>query len=94
MLSYSWFVVTPGDDNGTEIMNETAMMYIITDPMYDQNATGYYCTASNDEGIAVSDTSTLIGNKYLVTMIKQLLWTVPVCRVLLPILYVWPNGLV
>ena len=60
-LSYSWFVVTPGDDSGTEIMNETAMIYIITDPIYDQNATGYYCTASNDEGIAVSDTSTLIG---------------------------------
>ena len=61
MLSYSWFVVTPGDNNGTEIMNETTIMYIITDPMYDQNATGYYCIANNDEGIAVSDTSTLIG---------------------------------
>ena len=69
-LSYSWFVVTPGDDSGTEIMNETAMMYIITDPMYDQNTTGYYCIASNDEGIAVSDTSTLIGSKHLITVIK------------------------
>ena len=66
-LSYSWFMVTPGDDSGTEIMNETAMIYIITDSMYDQNATGYYCTASNDEGIVVSDTSTLIGN-YCVTI--------------------------
>ena len=64
MLTYSWFMVIPGDDSGTEIMSEATMMYIITDPIYDQNATGYYCTASNDEGIAVSDTSTLIGNKY------------------------------
>ena len=61
MFSYSWFVVTPGINNGTEIMKGTTMMYIITDPMYDQNATGYYCIASNDEGIAVSDTSKLIG---------------------------------
>ena len=60
MITYSWFVVTLGD-NGTEIINETAKMYIITNTVYNQNATGYYCIASNDEGIAVSDTSTLIG---------------------------------
>ena len=59
LLSYNWFVVNPG--SGMDIMNETDMTYIIKDPMYDQNATGYYCVASNDEGIAVSDTSKLIG---------------------------------
>ena len=70
MLSYSWYVVNPGDDIGTEIMNEIAMTYTIMDPIYGQNATGYYCIASNNEGIAVSDTSTLIGNKCCVTVTR------------------------
>ena len=70
MLSYSWYVVNPGDDIGMEIMNENTMTYTIMDPMYDQNATGYYCVANNNEGIAVSDTSTLTGNKCCVTVTR------------------------
>ena len=70
MLSYSWFMVASGDNNGMEIVNENAMTYIISDPVYRQNATGYYCIASNYEGIAVSDTSILIGNKCCVTVIR------------------------
>ena len=63
MLNYSWFMVAPGADSGTVIMNETNTTYTITDPTYSyHNATGYYCIASNNEGIAVSNTSTLIGN--------------------------------
>ena len=68
MLSYSWYVVNPGGDNGTEIMNENNMTYTIMDPIYGQNAIGYYCIASNNEGIAVSDTSTLTGNECCVTV--------------------------
>ena len=70
MLSYSWYVVNPGDDIGTEIMNENNMIYTIIDSMYGQNATGYYCIASNYEGIAVSDSSTLTGNKCCVTVTR------------------------
>ena len=70
MPSYSWYVVNPGDDNGTEIVNENNMTYTIMDPIYGQNATGYYCIASNNEGIAVSGTSTLTGNKYCVTVTR------------------------
>ena len=61
-LNYSWFIVTPGADTGMEIENETNATYIITDPMYDVNATGYYCIATNNEGIAVSNTSMLTGS--------------------------------
>ena len=60
-LNYSWFVVAPGADIGMEIVNETDATYTITDPMYDVNATGYYCIATNNEGIAISDTSMLTG---------------------------------
>ena len=63
-LDYSWFIVTPGADTGMEIENETDATYTITDPMYDVNATGYYCIATNNEGIAISNTSMLTGNKY------------------------------
>ena len=70
MLSYSWYVANPGDVIGTEIMNENNMTYTIMDPIYGQNATGYYCTASNNEGIAVSNTSTLTGNKCCVTVTR------------------------
>ena len=64
MLNYSWFIVTAGADTGREIMDETDTVYIIANPTYtNHNATGYYCIASNNEGIAVSNTSTLIGNK-------------------------------
>ena len=71
MLSYSWFIVASGYNNGTQIMNENAMMYTIADPIYGQNATGYYCIAGNDEGIAVSNTSTLTGNKCCFTVTIQ-----------------------
>ena len=70
MLIYSWYVVNPGDVIGTEIMNENNMTYTIMDPIYGQNATGYYCVASNNEGIAVSNTSTLTGNKYCVMVTR------------------------
>ena len=62
VLSYNWFMIANGANTGMEIMNETDTAYNITDPMYKHNATGYYCIASNNEGIAVSTTSTLIGN--------------------------------
>ena len=62
ILNYSWFMVAPGDNTETEIMDETNTIYIITDSMYAHNGTGYYCIASNNEGIAVSTTTTLIGN--------------------------------
>ena len=61
-LDYSWFIIAPGADNGTEIVNETDATYTITNPMYGDNATGYYCTATNNEGIAISNTSVLTGN--------------------------------
>ena len=61
-LNYSWFIVAPGTDTGMEIENETNATYIITDPMYVVNATGYYCIATNNEGIAISNTSMLTGN--------------------------------
>jgi len=61
-ISYSWFRVSPGSDIGMEIVNETNTTYIIGDPVYNDNVTGYYCIASNNEGIAVSNTSTLTGN--------------------------------
>ena len=88
MLSYSWFVVASGDNNGMQIMNENVMMYTIADPMYGQNATGYYCIASNNEGIAVSDTSMLTGNQCCVVLCScsGLLLYVEYC---LPILYLW-----
>ena len=60
-LSYSWFVVTAGI--GMEIENETNTTYTISNPMYNENATGYYCIVSNNEGIAVSNTSMLTGKK-------------------------------
>ena len=68
-LNYSWFALASGDNNGTQIMNENAMMYTIADPTYEQNSTGYYCIASNNEGIAVSNTSTLTGNQCCVVLV-------------------------
>ena len=44
-----------------EIENATNPTYTISNPIYDQNNTGYYCVATNQEGIAVSNTSTLTG---------------------------------
>ena len=61
-LSYSWFMVESASDIGVEIGNTTNPTYTIFNPNYDQNNTGYYCVATNNEGIAVSNTSTLIGN--------------------------------
>jgi len=55
-LSYSWFMVEY--DNGVESNNRvevdnTTETYTITNPIYDQNNTSYYCVATNNEGIAV-----------------------------------------
>ena len=58
-LSYSWFLVESGSDIGMDELNPT---YTISNPIYNQNNTGYYCVATNNEGIAVSNISTLIGN--------------------------------
>ena len=70
MLSYNWFMMAAGADTGMEIVNETNTTYTITDSTYKHNGTGYYCIASNNEGIAVSIISTLIGNNYyMVTVI-------------------------
>ena len=70
MLNYSWFMIAVGANTGMEIVNEIDTTYAITDPMYStHNATGYYCTASNNEGIAVSITSTLIGKNCCITVI-------------------------
>ena len=62
MLSYSWFVLASGSDIGIEIDNATEPMYTISDPRYDQDDTGYYCIATNNEGIAVSNSAALSGN--------------------------------
>ena len=62
MISYSWFMVTSDSNTGMEIVNETDTTYNITDSTYILNATGYYCVANNNEGIAVSIISTLISN--------------------------------
>ena len=64
-LNYSWFIVAHNADTGIEIENETDATYTITDPMYNVNATGYYCIATNNEGIAISNTSMLTGT-YLI----------------------------
>ena len=64
-LSYSWFTVESGSDPGVEIGNATNPTYTISNSIYDQNNTGYYCVAINNEGIAVSNASTLTGNATL-----------------------------
>jgi len=64
-LSYSWFMVESGSDIGVEIGNATNPTYTISNHIYNQNNTGYYCVATNNEGIAVSNTSTLKGNHIL-----------------------------
>ena len=60
-LSYSWFIVESRSDTGVEIGNATNSTYTISNPIYDQNNTGYYCVATNNEGISVSNISTMIG---------------------------------
>ena len=60
-LSYSWFMVESGSDIGVVIGNTTNPTYTLSYPNYNQNNTGYYCVATNNEGIAVSNTSTLTG---------------------------------
>ena len=62
-LSYSWFVVAANANSGMEIENETSTTYIIANPMYNNNGTGHYCIASNNEGIAVSNTVMFTGSK-------------------------------
>ena len=70
-LSYSWFTVESGSDIGMEIRNATNPTYTISNPNYDQNNTGYYCVATNNEGIAVSNTSTLTGNLHYALVISN-----------------------
>ena len=59
-------MVESGSDIGMEIANEINSTYTISNPTYNQNNTGYYCVATNNEGIAVSNTSTLIGNHIVI----------------------------
>ena len=66
-LNYSWFMVESGSNIGVEIGNTTNPTYTISNPIYNQNNTGYYCVATNNEGIAISNTSTLTGNYHIVT---------------------------
>ena len=61
MLSYNWFMVASGSNTGMEIQNATDPIYNISNPMYPQDNTGYYCVATNNEGIAVSNTTILTG---------------------------------
>ena len=68
-LSYSWFMVESGSDIGVEIRNTTNLTYTISNLIYNRNNTGYYCIATNHEGIAVSNTSTLTGNYNISTVL-------------------------
>ena len=60
-VTYSWFMVKSDSNVRVEAGNTTNPTYIISNPIYDQNNTGYYCVATNKEGIAISITSTLRG---------------------------------
>jgi len=64
-LSYSWFMVESDSGIGVEIENATNPTYTVFNPNYQENNIGYYCIATNNEGIAVSNTSTLTGLLYL-----------------------------
>jgi len=44
-----------------QIRNASDQTYTISNPIYNQTNTGYYCVATNNEGIAISSTSTLRG---------------------------------
>ena len=68
MLNYSWFILVPDANTKVEVANENNATYIITNPVYGDNATGYYCIANNNEGIAISTSSTLTGNKCYVRL--------------------------
>jgi len=71
-LNYSWFMVESGSDTGVEIGNATNPTYTISNPIYDQNNTGYYCVATNNEGIAVSNTSTMTGDaSFIIFLISE-----------------------
>ena len=70
-LSYSWYILESGSDIGMEIGNATNPTYTISNAIYDQNNTGYYCVATNNEGIAVSNTSTLTGNAQLLFLARE-----------------------
>jgi len=69
-LRYSWFIMESGFDIGVEIENAINSTYTISNPIYNQNNTGYYCVVTNNEGIAVSNTSTLIGNYKILYLIS------------------------
>ena len=58
-LSYSWFKVESGIVE--PVKNTTNPTYTIFNPTYNQNNAGYYCVATNNEGNAVSNFSTLRG---------------------------------
>ena len=60
-LSYSWFMMESGSAIGMKIGNATNPTYTISNLIYDQNNTGYYCVATNNEGIAISNASILTG---------------------------------
>jgi len=68
-LIYSWFMVKSANgvvsNSGVEV-NSSTETYTITNPVYDQNNTGYYCVATNNEGIAVSNMSTLRGTVLII----------------------------
>ena len=68
MLNYSWFILVPDANTGVEVANENNATYIVTNPVYDDNATGYYCIATNKEGIAISTTSMFTSNKCCITL--------------------------
>jgi len=70
-LRYSWFIVESDSNIGMKIGNTTNATYTISNPTYDQNNTSYYCIATNSEGIAVSNTSTLIGNCCVMFICKR-----------------------
>ena len=74
-LSYSWYILESGSNIGMDIGNATYPTYAISNPIYDQNNTGYYCVAINNEGIAVSNTSTLTGNAQLLFLAREAVMT-------------------
>jgi len=55
-------MVASGSDIEVKIENVTDLTYTISDPMYAQNDTSYFCIGTNNEEIAVSNISTLSGN--------------------------------
>ena len=88
-------MVESGSDIGVEIRNATNPTYTISNPIYNQNNTGYYCVAINNEGIAVSNTSTLIGNCIMfhfcccMHVLSSLLWQYDIVNTMLAYIWTW-----